>query len=427
MTDKLNILFLMVDCLRADKVFSKSRQCKTPFLDELCRRGTSFTQCISTTTTTTPSTAAILTGQLPAFNGVRSHSGYKLNPETVPLAQHLKQAGYRTIARVTGPLTLEVGLNRGFDDYQWRKRAEYVFGPWGEKLLNDLSSGSLTQPWFLFLHLFELHKPRQVSPEFDKDEFGRNYYERSLSSLDPMLKRIVEAAGPNTLIILTGDHGERIHDTVAQERREELLFPIRRPFKKVVKFFFRSNPISDAFYETGHGFHVYDELTRVPLVLVGPRFQPGTTVGKLVRHVDITPTILEAVGAVPDNLQVNGKSLFPVIEGKESEDRSAYCEAVGSVLPNEKSWIVSIRTPKYRYCYRPFAAKPKEELYDLEADPNELRNLASSRADLCKELREKLKVLGQEVETQPVLRGEKMSEAEQQILEERLKDLGYIE
>jgi arylsulfatase A-like enzyme len=425
MTDKPNILFLMVDCLRADKVFSPTRQCKTPFVDELRSRGVSFTQCISTNTTTTPSTTALMTGQFPAFNGVRSHSGYKLNPDTTTVAQHLKNVGYRTIGRLTGPLSLEVGLDRGFDDYQCRKRADYVFGPWGEKLLDELRE--LKSPWYMHLHFFELHQPRQILPQFDTGEFGRNYYERSFSSLDPTLKRVVEAAGPDTVIFLTGDHGERLRDTVAQEKLSRLLRPITRGVKRVRKMLFPADPVSDAFYETGHGFHVYDELVRVPLVCVGPMFPAGAKIDKQVRHVDIAPTILEAAGATPEPWQINGKSLFPVVRGQETEDRQAYCEAVGAVLPNQQSWIVAIRTTNYKYCYRPFAEKPMEELYDLQADPNEQDNLAADRPDLCKELRERLKVLSQEVETEPILRGEKMSDAEQQILEERLKDLGYIE
>lgn len=425
MTDKPNILFLMVDCLRADKVFSPARGCQTPFVDELRARGASFTQCISTTTTTTPSTAALMTGQFPALNGVRSHSGYKLNPDATTVAHHLKNAGYRTIGRLTGPLSLEVGLDRGFEDYECRKRADYVFGPWGEKLLAELRG--LPSPWYMHLHFFELHKPRQVLPSFDNGRFGRNSYERSFSSLDPMLRRIVEAAGPDTVILLTGDHGERLCDTVFQEKLNRLFRPVTRGVKRVRKALFPADPISDAFYETGHGFHVYDELVRVPLVCVGPMFPAGATIDKLVRHVDIAPTILDAAGVTPESWSIHGRSVLPILRGQETEDRTAYCEAVGAVLPNQQSWIVAIRTTRHKYCYRPFAEKPVEELYDLQTDPDEQDNLASSQPDLCRELRERLKVLCQEVETEPILRGEKMSDAEQQILEQRLKDLGYIE
>jgi arylsulfatase A-like enzyme len=370
--------------------------------------------------------AAMLTGQFPALNGVRSHSGYKLNPATVPLAEHLRRAGYRTLARVTGPLSLEVGLDRGFDDYQWRKRREYAFGSWGEQLLNELRGLREKAPWFLFLHLFELHKPRQVLPEFHSDEFGRNYYERSLSSLDATLRRIVEAAGSDAVILLTGDHGERLLATARQDDWHDRLTFIRKPLRKLI-FKLKRDPASGAFYETGHGFHVYDELVRVPLVGVGPAFPAGRVVEQQVRHVDIAPTILEAAGAGSESLNVNGKSVLSLVRGEETEDRLAYCEAVGAALPNVKSWIVGIRTSRHKYCYRPFAAKPFEELYDLKADPTERANLAGANPQLCSELKTKLQKLCQEFESQPILQGQKMSEAEQQVLEERLKDLGYIE
>jgi arylsulfatase A-like enzyme len=426
MSDHPNILWIVVDCLRADKVFDTARGCRTPFLDEWRGRGVSFPQCISTTTTTTPSMAALLTGQWPAFNGVRSHSGFKLNPATVTLAGYLQGAGYRTLARVTGPISPEVGLDRGFDDYQWRKRREYVFGPWGETLLDELRGLHAASPWFLFLHLFELHKPRQVLPERNRDEFGRNYYERSLSSLDPMLQRIVEAAGAETVVLLTGDHGERLLPTARQEDWYDRFQPIRKPLRKLI-FRLKRNPVSGAFYETGHGFHVYDELVRVPLVCVGPGFPAGRVIGRQVRHVDLAPTILELAGAAPESLSMNGRSLLSLVRDEESEDRPAYCEAVGAALPNARSWLAGIRTPETKYCYRPFAERPFEELYDLRTDPGERRNLAPGRPGLCAEWRAKLQALSREFEAQPILQGQKMSAEEQQILEERLKDLGYIE
>lgn len=428
MADQPNILVIVVDCLRADKVVGGERKCQTPFLDELVRRGTWFSHCISTTTTTTPSTAALLTGQFPAFNGVRSLSGYKLNPSTVPLAQYLKDAGYRTLARVTGPLSPDVGLDRGFDDYQWRRRCEYVFTEWGERLLatfRDLNKDT-AQPWFMYLHLFELHKPRQILPKFNGPQFGVNFYERSLSSLDPFLRNIVDAAGGDTVVLLTGDHGEKLLPSATRDHIYELTRPIRKPIRKLVAKISR-NPVSTALYETGHGFHVYEDLVRVPLLCVGPMFPAGAKIDMQVRHVDLAPTVIEVAGAVPESLNINGKSVLPIVRGEETVDRLAYCEAVGATLPNSKSWIVGIRTPTHKYCYRPFADSPWEELYDLQADPREEHNLARSRPELCAELKEKLKMLGQEFEKQPILKGQKMTEAEQQILEERLKDLGYIE
>jgi len=426
MPDKPNILVLVVDCLRADKVFGAGRGCKTPFLDAWRARGVSFTQCISTATTTTPSIAAQLTGQFPAFNGVRSHSGYKLNPSTTPLAQYLKDAGYRTLARVTGPISPEVGLDRGFDDYRWRKRRDYAFGLWGEQLLDELRGLGGKAPWFLFLHLFELHKPRQILPQFNRAEFGVNFYERSLSSLDGTLGKIIETAGPDAVVFLTGDHGEKLLPSAFRDHIYELSRPIRKPLRKLIGKLSR-NPVSDAFYETGHGFHVYDELARVPLVVVGPALPVNTTVQQQVRHVDIAPTVLEIAGASPASLSMNGRSLLPLVRGEEAEDRLAYCEAVGAALPNAKSWLVGIRSPQYKYCYRPFADRPFEELYDLRADPSEQTNLAPGQPQLCAEWKAKLQTLSQEFEAQPILQGQKMTEAEQQILEERLKDLGYIE
>ena len=128
-------------------------------------RGFAFRNAISTTTTTTPSFASMLTGRYPFEHGVRTHHGGKLSESVVMMPQLLQQAGYHTYAEACGPLGVEVGMNRGFDEYVHRGRRAVITGAWGKELMEKLRGGHYEEPWFLMLHVWALHHPRQILPE----------------------------------------------------------------------------------------------------------------------------------------------------------------------------------------------------------------------------------------------------------------------
>src|SRR5215211_3558889 len=110
MNSKPNVLFLMVDCLRADTLWDRERYPSMPHLDRLAERASVFTTAIAAATTTTPSVATMLTGLAPAEHGIRSLLGYKLRPGVRTLADELREAGYYTAAETTGPLFPETEL-----------------------------------------------------------------------------------------------------------------------------------------------------------------------------------------------------------------------------------------------------------------------------------------------------------------------------
>src|SRR3712207_4550548 len=97
-TTQPNVLFLMVDCMRADILWDRQRYPSVPNLDQLMTRSCSFTEMITAATTTTPSVATLMTGRYPAEHGVRSLLGYKLQPDVKTLPEILREHGYLTIA-----------------------------------------------------------------------------------------------------------------------------------------------------------------------------------------------------------------------------------------------------------------------------------------------------------------------------------------
>ena len=152
------------DRLHADTLWDRQRYPYVPNLDALMGRSTSFTEMITAATTTTPS-VALLTGY-PAEHGIRSLLGYKLQPEVKTLPEILREHGYHTIAEVTGPLFPLTGLDRGYDLYHRRERHWYLDTAGAARSSRRCRGNRLREPWFMFLHLWELHWPRKAKGQF---------------------------------------------------------------------------------------------------------------------------------------------------------------------------------------------------------------------------------------------------------------------
>lgn len=411
-----NILFILVDCLRADTVWGEDRGTVTPTLDKLIAAGTYFSQAISTAGTTPTCIASLLTGNYPFAHGIRTLSGYKLESTCVTLPEVLKKHGYHTYAKVTGPLSPIMGLDRGFDEYEYRTQEVYLSDPWGEELRRKFRENMLQKPWFVFLHLWEVHRPRKVLEPFKSERFGADTYERAVSSLDSELRRLLEVVEEDTMIILHGDHGEN-----REIVRKSLLSRFHRLKRR---FGYTADP---RFYRPGHGFHVYDFIIRVPLLFCGPGIFPsGKKIPDQVRQIDLFPTLVESLGLeVPPS--VHGRSLMPLVRGESLSEAPAHMAAVGAYLAGPKNWRVGIRTSEWKYVCAPKNPSIREELYNLQADPHELRNLAKSRRATADELRRHLlDIVSGTYYVTDVNAGEEMSEHEKKTMEEHLKEFGEL-
>jgi arylsulfatase A-like enzyme len=410
-----NILLLVVDCLRADFVFQPGLA-HVPNLERLAREGFRFDRAVSHCTTTTPSFANLLTGRYSFEHGVRTHSGSKLSPGVRTLAERLREAGYHTRAEVCGPLGPEIGLDRGFDDYHHRGKRVTVHTGWGQTLLDGLKE--LRAPWFLLLHVWALHRPRQVLPERDDARFGATDYGRALSSIDLFLGRLFDALPPETVTAVTGDHGEEItygawDHFVKKYRRKFFKFRKKRGLTRRHV----SHGLRDC--SDGHGNGIYDPLIRVPLLFHGPAITPGRS-DRQVRHIDIAPTLLECAGVDPAG-ETTGLSLGAMLRGAPGEHRDAYLEAAGVVMVNRDEWLAGIRVEdRYKYIRTLYGTDFAPELYDLREDPGETHNLTIERPDLAADLDARIVALNPWRET-----GAEMSGRDQAAVLSRLKDLGY--
>lgn len=415
-----NLLFIVVDCLRADMCSGNHRSVKTPTIDRLAGSGTVFTQAISSATTTSPCFGSLMTGLYPIGHGIRSHHGYKLNQQCPTLPQMLKRAGYGTKAMVTGPLLKVTGLFDDFDEYEYRAREVNLYTDWEKHLTETLVR--LTErstPWFLFLHLWELHTPRQVLPEYDRPHFGGSRYERAISSLDSKLAALFANVDlDRTVVIIHGDHGENFSRSLTD-----------RGFRLLKRLLPRSQHYRfSRIGHVGHSYHVYDFLVRVPLIFAGKGpFPEGKRVATQVRQIDILPTIVDALDIPPDTgFPLHGRTLLPVLDGTEREDRPALMEATGMAITDPKDWLMGMRRPPWKYIFAPHNAKITPELYHLQQDPSESRNMARRLPDVAEGLKQEILETVQKL-TSVSHSAVAMTDSENEIVLERLRDLGYIE
>jgi len=411
-TTDANLLVVCVDCLRED--FVRSDRTDTPFLDDLRARGLDCPNLYSTTTTTTPAMASLLTGTYSERNGVQSLQHGTLSPDVTSMAEVLGDAGYHTEALVTGPLLPDTRLDRGFDNYDHRPEDADMFTDWREDALERVSS--LPEPFAAFVHLWEVHEDVHVPEAFDSPEYGETPYARAFSALDREIEALVDATPEDTLVAVVGDHGESVTHRHSPLRlllkslRDALRYyggvDTRDAVGRLNRAFADRGPdVKDHYVEKGHGENVFDFTTNVPFVLAGPGVEPAT-VDAQVRQVDVLPTILDQFGLSVD---ADGEPIRP---GGGVDDRPAYMRACGASLHGDENWARAIRADGAKYVEYPDRGWDPE-LYDLESDPRELRRIEDP------DLAAKLQRLMPE-------RGQPLDEVEKLGIDDHLEDLGYL-
>jgi arylsulfatase A-like enzyme len=408
-----NVLLISIDTLRADHLGSYGdKHGLTPHLDQLAHDGVVFEQTITSSPWTLPAIVSLFTGLYPRHHGAGSIAN-RLDPlgrsplpaGTWTLTGELREHGYRTQAIVTNPyLALRYGLGGGFDGYEnvtieseaflafnqttaerllELVRPDLIVGDRGEVVsakARQWLSGVGAEPFFLWLHYIDPHPPYsragvtqhksfrsdsllapaadvpeattltspdvarlrsgeiRLSPE--QKEAVHALYRAEVASVDQAVGAVLEAidqAGlrERTLVICVADHGEEFWDHGGVE----------------------------------HGHTVYEELVHVPLLMRWPgHLEAGTRIDAVTRIIDLAPTVLELLGMAAPAL--DGKSLLPLLRGEEQPQRIALSENL--LFAEER---VGLRTARYKYVRWDTG---KEEIYNLEADPEELCDLAGS-------------------------------------------------
>jgi len=366
----LDVLLITIDTLRADAIGAYgNRRAATPSIDRLAAAGVRFADAHAHNVTTLASHANILSGRYPTDHGVRDNSGFRFPTGVDTLATVLKARGYRTGAFISAyPLDSRFGLDRGFDVYddsfvdaQPRPAFLEQERPGTETVAlakRWLDAGAKDQPYFCWVHLYEPHFP-YAPPEPFASRFSGDPYLGEVAAVDAAIAPLVEsiAATPNgrqPLVVLTADHGESLGEHG----------------------------------ETTHGIFAYEATLRVPLIVFQPELFKPRVVIEPARHVDVLPTILDALEIrVPDALA--GRSLLTLAAGVSAEaahaDQSSqpiYFEALSGNLNRGWAPLNGLIRDRMK-----FIDLPIPELYDLQRDANEQQNLAGSQPQRVEEMR----------------------------------------
>lgn len=419
---KPNILFIVIDSLRADKVFGKNKTSKIPNIESLIKNGVYFEQAICSTPATGVSVSSIFTGLYPFKIGMGSEKYQKFNPKIRSCIQILKENDYNTYA--TSPeITNDLGVTHDFENPDKSYNNYFsLFAGLGNQIIQKISANYLKKPWFFYIHIFDLHKPVVVPKEFDDEKFGLSQYERMLSATDFWIGKILEKINlSNTLVIFTADHGEyipfikhedKIINLEASATEKNLwklgnkvprnLFPIKRKLAGLIRT--TRNQIKNtkldrssfSEYERRVLLHLrqsnvldlYDDLIRVPLIFSGYGITSNSIISRQTPHVDIFPTILDIIG-IESQEQVDGKSLLPIINGKKLRDSFVYIESSPGIGKGRDK-VIGIRSSNFKYFRDLNNTGRVLHLYDLKNDSLEENNIANKSKSVLKNLEEEL-------------------------------------
>ncbi|MEM1448250.1 MAG: sulfatase [Planctomycetota bacterium] len=386
-----NVLIVTIDTLRADHLgFHGYTAGTSPFLDGLAEESVVFDRVYAPVATTLPSHTTMFTGVLPLEHGVLANIAdgrtYKRREDLVTLAELFEAAGYSTDAIVSAyPLRAEFGLDTGFERYSSPPRRQRI-----ASATTDAAQAAMAdqierrKPGFLWLHYFDPHgpynPPSEVLDLFDvmsterADELrargfaeraqrptgqwniletGIRAYDAEIRFVDQELARLFESAAASgwmaddTVVLIAADHGEGLNQHGVP----------------------------------GHGL-VWEEHLHVPMLLrakgVAPRRLPGPA-----SLADLAPTLLHVLDLPGTDAfleQVTGVNRFaPTVSHADlrilahTSPRLAEGEDLG----------FSLRAGKWKL-HRD--AGGEASLYDLDADPDELTDIAAEQPDVVAKL-----------------------------------------
>ncbi|MGD2175779.1 MAG: sulfatase [Candidatus Brocadiaceae bacterium] len=457
-----NLILISFDTLRFDALSAAPDRrllgedaglARTPVLDEIAAEGTFFARGVTTCPYTSTSHASIFTGTYWPKHGVLDLFGYPMRGEAEPLAEALRERGYRT-AQNAGRGWFDgdmfdldrVGLNRGYE-------FEAFGGWWRRKSWRWLRKVVSEGRWYVFFHHMRVHRPygkshrkfRALVRRDLKDDTPfrrlRELYLRNVTSVDKKFGRVwerlrKEGALDDTLVVILSDHGEglSVHSTI------------------------HCNPGG---WQEG--------VCRVPVIFWAPGcVQPGQVIEEPISTVDVAPTIVDLLGLDwRPRLGFDGRSLAEVVRGGAPVDgvpqRDCFLFAsmsdgpdtpplmhgmvrdvrkyvsFGQVRPEqweelERKWRESAdhRKKQSRHynmsrLLERFRRGELELLFDVEQDPHELHNLAEQRPEEAETFRDAMERWYAENQPGVDITRAELDEEEEKDIQRRLSQLGYLE
>jgi N-acetylglucosamine-6-sulfatase len=451
---KPNLLVILIDDLRHDEFGAGGHPyMKTPHIDRIAREGALFTRAFHTTPICSPNRASIVSGQYASRHGIIDNVARDAMSHRLPNYHlELQRLGYET-AHIGKWHMGNDGMPRpGYDtwvsydghgklmdpvlnhDGRYRSHKGYI-----TDIMNDLAVGFLKKrrgkPFSLFFAHKAVHPDAEqaadgtlrisaqggyVLPDRHRDLYKGKVFPKKPNMLSPAEVIRNKPAWKECFDLKAGKPARKILDALqagTQEeirRRAAMMASVDEGVGRILAVLEEQGQLDNTCIvflgDNGYFFgehalgperrFAYEDGIRSPFVVrFPPRVKAGATRDALVICQDIAPTFIELAGGKP-GAHVQGKSLLPLFKSSRARLRKSLL--VEYWAENAMPWLVgmtykAIRTERYKYIHWVNRARNGEldELYDLDADPYELKNLAASakHAEIKGKLRRELGVL----------------------------------
>ncbi|MBN1766305.1 MAG: sulfatase-like hydrolase/transferase [Sedimentisphaerales bacterium] len=409
-----HVILISMDTTRSDFLSCYGYPCDTtPNIDVLAQTGVLFENVITPQPYTLPAHCSMLTGTVPPYHGVLDNKGYILGKDNVVLAEILKKNGFSTAGFISAfVLDSQFGLDQGFDVYDDEFENEQITVAIVERTGDETTRHVIKwleekrgEKNFVFLHYYDPHMSYEAPEPFrskfaipsgkipmnpKQDQGRRDAYAGEIAFTDHCIGRVIEKLKElemydSSLIIITADHGEGLGDHK----------------------------------ETTHGYFIYQDTVKVPLVIKVPGSSKGRRIKSPVGLIDIVPTVCSLLGLeTPAGIQ--GENLNPYINGQEQvyPDRHLFTQGLEATVYGGNS-LLGVVNDRYKYIQT-----TRPELYDLVNDPGEHNNLFAKELNRSRIMKDRLaQMLEETVRRDAAFGAKNMMDDDTR---NRLESLGYV-
>jgi len=434
-----------MDTTRADQFgFMGNPYVQTPHLDTIAAESIVLTDCMTTAPTTLASHTSLFTGNYPHHHGT-PRNGYMVNRENLMLAEILKGEGFTT-AGFAGSFALDSRFDfaQGFDFYdetfdvlvgdegadENQRRAEKVT----DAVLAYLDAEGVPDRLFLFVHYFDPHSPYAAPAPFRSMydptgihgplPFGELEIDESLEA-NPELQQLGRR--------LIAQYAAEI--SYADFHIGRLVDELRRRGVLDDAILLVTSDHGETFMEHGrtfsHGYLVYQAtMHSVGVIRLPAGASGGRRIEQAVSNIDLLPTVLELLKIAPPP-GIDGEAIPLDVTSDALPQRRRFGQATRPRKRHETDprWMNMlkarfIRSGPYKFIQTPYL--DTEEMYDLESDPSEQRNLLPGASpqilEIAARLRAELDAWAESADPLPT----RFEETQREETRERLKSLGYL-
>jgi arylsulfatase A-like enzyme len=443
-----SFIIILVDTLREDYLGCYGfKGPVSPHIDALARESYIFRNCYASAPWTKPSVASLFTSLNPMEHGVTNHEGAMwsndapdlekgvLRLDAYTLAERLKARGYATAAIVANPwMSWQYGFDQGFDVYS---SIASVVNPPADRVTLEamrwLESAGAKAPYFLYLHLLDVHGPYNASdsvyalvrgspsvqteevfsqeewdgilpstmqavwardstgvkkPETRRLDTWRGRYAAEVRDMDDRLGPFFEKLKDrhlldHTYLILIADHGESLHDHGNWD----------------------------------HGYTLFEDQIHVPLIIRPPGgLKTSQDIQNVVGLVDILPTLVAKSGAKAEN--VEGKDLGLLLDGEKTGGSGLVFSGATRTNP----FMYSVRAGSYKLIVN--GKIGRHALFDITQDPGENNNIAPQKPKVVAQLRTYMDDVVEASRSRPLFEADAPQVSTER--KELLRSLGYV-